>query len=138
MQKTKFGITVSLMAAAVYFTCFFGGYAASIILVGYILIREEDAWLRRTGVKAVALMIGFSLLSTFIGYIPDGIQAINSLLALFDESFSVEILTKILYFLINVLNLVESIVFVVLGFKALKYTETSVPVIDNVVNTHMS
>ena len=42
MQKTKLGITISGLAAAIYLTCLFGGYIPAIILTGYVLMVEEN------------------------------------------------------------------------------------------------
>mgnify|MGYP006974627764 CR=1 FL=1 len=42
MEKTKLGISVSLMAAAVYLLGLLSGYTVTILLVGYILLKEED------------------------------------------------------------------------------------------------
>lgn len=61
MQKTKLGITISGLAAAIYLTCLFGGYIPAIILTGYVLMVEENEWLRRNAVKAIVLMMIFSV-----------------------------------------------------------------------------
>ena len=78
MQKTRLGISVPLLAAAICFAAVFGGYVASIILVGYVLLREEDQWLRKTGVKAVAVMMLFSFISTIVGFVTDVVTIINN------------------------------------------------------------
>src|SRR5574344_1340231 len=48
MEKTKLGIPVGLLGAAMLFACYFGGYLVSFVLAGYILLFEENAWLKRT------------------------------------------------------------------------------------------
>ena len=83
MQKTKLGISVGLLAAIVYFLGLFSGYVATIVLVGYILIVEDNAWLKKTSVKAVVLMLGFSLVYSVLGLIPGLISFINSLVNIF-------------------------------------------------------
>ncbi len=45
MQKTKLGVSVALMGAALYFLGLFSGYVALIILAGYVLLMEENVWL---------------------------------------------------------------------------------------------
>lgn len=52
MQKTKLGITVGALGAITFFAGFFGGYLAAIVLAGYALLFEENAWLKRSVVKA--------------------------------------------------------------------------------------
>ena len=61
MQKTKLGITVGALGAITFFAGFFGGYLAAIVLAGYALLFEENAWLKRSVVKAVVLMVFFSV-----------------------------------------------------------------------------
>ena len=57
MQKTKLGISVGLLGAAIYFTSLFSGYLVPVILTGYVLLFEENDWLRKNAVKAVALSV---------------------------------------------------------------------------------
>ena len=57
MPKTKFGITVGLFAAAIYFAAIFGGYVPVLLLGGYALIAEKDGWLKRVAIKAVAILM---------------------------------------------------------------------------------
>ncbi len=49
MQKTKLGVSVALMGAALYFLGLFSGYVALIILAGYVLLMEENVWLKIRG-----------------------------------------------------------------------------------------
>ena len=44
MQKTKLGISVGLLGAAIYFMGLFGGYLVAVLLAGYILMFEENEW----------------------------------------------------------------------------------------------
>ena len=137
MEKTKLGISVGLLAAATFFACYFGGYLVAVVLAGYILLFEENAWLKRSAVKGVALMIGFSLLSLFVNVIPMAIDFVDGFFALFNATFYVSLVTKVVAVLQNVLNIAEMILFLVLGFKALKMQTVNVPVIDSLLNTYM-
>ncbi len=56
--------------AAVYFTAALLGYISLFIVGGYILLVEKTEWLKKCVVKAVVLMLLYSLLSTVIGLIP--------------------------------------------------------------------
>ena len=59
MQKTKLGISVGLLGAIFFFAGFFGGYLVTILMAGYILLVEDNAWLERVTVKGVVLMLFF-------------------------------------------------------------------------------
>ncbi len=69
MQKTKLGISVGLLGAAIYFTSLFSGYLVPVILTGYVLLFEENDWLRKNAVKAVSLMVFFSFIVVVINLI---------------------------------------------------------------------
>ena len=47
MQKTKLGITIAMFAAAIYVVALVGGYVPAILLGGYVLLREENEWLKK-------------------------------------------------------------------------------------------
>lgn len=138
MQKTRLGISVGLLGTATFFTCFFGGYTAAVILAGYILLFEENAWLKRSAVKGVALMFGFAVLSALIYLIPNTIGFIDSICNLFDEEFYVEFISNIIDVVDNVLIIIEKLLFIVLGLKALNQGTVKIPVIDSLVNKYMA
>ena len=53
MQKTRLGISVGMLGAAVYLTGLFSGYLVAILMAGYVLLCEENGWLKRSVIKAV-------------------------------------------------------------------------------------
>ena len=71
MPKTNLGVTVGLMAAAIYLLAIAGGYIPLLLIGGYVVLVEKDAWLKRVAIKALALMLLFSVIVTVIGLIPD-------------------------------------------------------------------
>lgn len=137
MQKTKLGISVAVLGATIYFTGLFSGYLITIILAGYILLMEENVWLKKAAVKSVALMICFSILSAVLGLIPDVIGFVDSIFNIFGGSFRISVLTNIVYMLRDGLNLVEKVLFLLLGLKALNQGTVKVPVIDKFVEKCM-
>lgn len=137
MQKTKLGISVAVMGAAMYFMGLFSGYFAVVVLAGYVLLMEENEWLKKTAVKVLTLMIAFSLLSALIGLIPDLISFINDICNIFDGTFSIPVISKIIYMLRSGLSLVETVLFLFLGLKALHQGTVKVPVVDKLVNKSM-
>lgn len=137
MQKTRLGISVGLLGAALFFACLFGGYTVVILLTGYILLFEENAWLKRSAVKGAALMFGFSVLSAIISLIPGAIGFIDSIFNVFGGSFYITIVTNLINLINSALNLIEAILFLILGFKALNQGTIKIPVIDSLVNKFM-
>lgn len=60
MEKSKLGISVGLLAAGMYFLGMVSVLAV-VVVAGYVLLREDDAWLKRSAVKAAVLAIAFAL-----------------------------------------------------------------------------
>ena len=84
MQKTKLGISVGTLCAAIYFTGIFGGYFTAVFLAGYVLLVENNEWLRKNAVKAIVLMIIFSIVTAIINLIPDAISCVEHICLLWD------------------------------------------------------
>lgn len=137
MQKTKLGISVGLVGALLYFSGLFSGYMITIILAGYILLAEENAWLRKTSVKAVALMVGFSVLSAVVGLIPSALGLVNDVLIIFDEHMSTALISNIFILLQSVISFAQTIIFLILGLKAFSQGTVRIPVIDNIINKYV-
>ena len=137
MQKTKLGISVGLLGATIYFTSLFSGYLVPIVLTGDVLLFEENEWLKKNAVKAVALLASFSLLTTVIYLIPNAIGFIDNIFAIFNGNFNVTFLSKIVTAILSAIDIVEKILFVGLGLKALNQGSVSVPVVDKLINKYM-
>lgn len=137
MQKTKLGISVGLLGALLYFSGLFSGFVITIIMAGYVLLVEENVWLRKACVKAVTLMVAFAALSALLGLIPGAISVINETCVLFDGYFHIEYVNEIISLLQNIINFVEKLVFLGLGFKALTQGTIQIPMVDEFVNKHM-
>lgn len=137
MQKTKLGISVGLLCAAVYFTGLFSGYIIPVILAGYVLLFEDNEWLKRNAVKAVALMSFFSLLAVLFNLVPDAISFMGNIAAAFGGNFGINLLTRLVAAIVDIIDIVEKVLFIGLGFKALDQGSISVPVVDTLINKYM-
>ena len=136
MQKTRLGISVGLLGAATYFAGLFSGLLATLLLAGYVLMFEENEWLRRSVVKAITLMILFSICTTVVNLIPNGINFINNLEAAFGGVFSINFLSRLTAALVSVIDICEKILFIALGLKALNQSTIVIPVVDQLLNKH--
>ena len=87
MEKTKLGISVELLGVIVFAAALFGGYFPLLLVAGYILLREENEWLRKSAVQAVTTSIVFSFLIYTVGLIPDALDWFGSLINIFGTSF---------------------------------------------------
>lgn len=137
MQKTKLGISVGLLGAILFFACFFGGYTVTILLAGYILLVEDNAWLKRVTVKGVVLMVAFSVLAALVNFIPNIMSFVDDIFRIFKGNFYIPVISNIVNLIITVLSLTEKVLFLLLGFKALKQATIIIPPLDSFIGKYM-
>lgn len=137
MQKTKLGIAVGALGAITFFAGFFGGYLAAIVLAGYALLFEENAWLKRSVVKAVVLMVFFSVTVAIINVIPDLLEFVGNIASVFNGNFSIIKVNQVVNVVVSGLNLVEKVLFLGLGVKALSQGTIVIPFIDKKVSKYI-
>lgn len=135
-MKAKLGISVGLLGAATYLMALFGGYTPLLLMVGYILIVEENIWLKKAAIKSVALCVFFSFISTVIGLIPNLIYLIDDLMNIFEESFSILPVTRIITFLQSAISLVRTVLLLGLGITALNQGTIKFPFVDKLIDKH--
>lgn len=138
MEKTKLGIAQGMLGAVVYFTAALLGYISLFIVGGYILLVEKMEWLKKCVVKAVVLMLLYSLLSTVIGLIPQIFSYGSGEDALLGGYYlylagAYQIVAAVLV----VLNLVRIGLFIALGLKALNEKTITIPIVDKLIDKYM-
>lgn len=137
MQKTKLGISVGLLGALAYFAGIFGGYQTLIIVAGYVLLFEENSWLKRTCVKALVLMLIFSVVSNSIGLIPTAFNWLSSCISILNIEVSFSFISKLVNVITGAINIVRTIIFLFLGVKSLNQGDMKINNIDNMVDKYM-
>ncbi len=137
MQKTKLGISVGLLGAAIYFTSLFSGYLVPAILTGYVLLFEENDWLRKNAVKAVALMVFFSFIVVVINLIPNAISFIDYIASIFGGNVYIAFISNLVNAITSAIDIIEKVLFIGLGLKALNQGNISFPVVDKLINKYM-
>ena len=115
MEKTKLGLSTSILGAAAFLVFHFGGYVAGLLLVGYILIRETDLDLRISAVTALMLSLAFSLVNTLVGLLPNVVGIFESLLYIFDVYLGIEVINDVFNFFYNVISLAKTVIFLLLA-----------------------
>lgn len=137
MQKTRLGVTVGALGAITYFAGFFSGYMVAILLAGYVLLFEENAWLRRSVVKAIVLLAFFSVTIGLINLIPDAINFIDDIANVFKGNFSIAVVSHVVTVIVTALSIIEKLLFLGLGIKALNQGTIVIPFIDSKVSKYM-
>lgn len=137
MPRTKLGVTAGLLAAACYFIVCFGSYVPAIILAGYILLFEQDAFLKRSAVKSIVVALCFHVLITLIELIPDVVLWVKSISDLFDAEWDLYKFQSVFRIITNCLGIVRTVLFIVLGVNAFKGKEVYVPFVEKLLAKYL-
>ena len=136
-MKTKLGITAGAVAAVAYLAGFFSGYLALIVIVGYVFIMQENDWLKLNSLKALVLMLAFSVLTALVVFIPNIISLINSLLNIWDGSLYnnkvIPAINDCVTFINNCISLIEKVLMLLLALYATKLKTVKIGFIDNIL-----
>ena len=108
---------------------------AFFLIGGYILIREQNDWLRYHAAKAGILMVGFSIANALISLIPNLFTWIGDLLSIFGVYFHPSFIYNSQSWLSTTLSILEKLVFLVLAFMAFKGSDLKLGPVDKLVNT---
>lgn len=117
MERTRLGLSIPVMGAMVFLVFLTGGYVAGLLLLGYILLYEENAELKRVAVTALLITVGLSLLNALIGFLPDVIRVFESFLSMFGVYLDGGFVDRFFNFLYCIFNVLKTVVLV--GFAAL-------------------
>ncbi len=135
-MKAKLGITTGALAAIAFFASFIGGIVPLAIVAGYILIAEEDVWLRKMAVKAVTFTVIMSLISFVISLIPTFFGLFNDVIDIFPNTiyFYPSFISSIISIAQTVISLVKSVALIVLGIQAFGNSTLPIPGVDSIVD----
>ena len=137
MQKTKLGISVGMLGAVLYFMGIFSGYLLVAILAAYVLLYEENGWLKQSAVRAVAILVIFSFGITVVKLIPDAMDFVDDNVTIFGGHFRIVMISNVASVIVSALNLIEKLLLLCLGVKALRQESISVPIIDTLLDKYM-
>ena len=133
-QRQKVSVLSVLgVGAAIYLTALSGSLLGLLVLAGYVLLVEDNQWLRLSAVKAVAVYLFFTFVIQAVGYVPDVLGIISDAGNLFSAYISVPVLNDIVTLVKDLIYLAEKIFLMVLGVKALNQGTVAVPFVDKLV-----
>ncbi|HEX3037684.1 MAG TPA: hypothetical protein VHO94_01655 [Oscillospiraceae bacterium] len=136
MQKTKLGISVGLLGAAI---CFMGviNIIPMILLAGYVLWAEDNEWLKKLAVKAVIVFVAAAILLAFVGILDDVVSFCNSLVGSFVSNFTINIPLNLDALLKDIICVIRDGLLLILGISALHQGSISVGSVDKLVDKNM-
>ena len=88
MNKTKFGLSANAYAALVFAVGLLG-ITPVVLLAGAALIVEENEWLKRMSVKALAFVAIMKIFSVILLLLPDALGMIVDILLIADVDVSI-------------------------------------------------
>ncbi|MCL2828249.1 MAG: hypothetical protein FWD99_05860 [Oscillospiraceae bacterium] len=136
MQKTKLGISVGLFGAALYFVGLIS-IIPLVVMAGFVLLFEENEWLKRTAVKAVGVVLFFTILSSIVGLVGNSSSLLENFVLLFRGSIDLAWLNRVLSIVRTAISFAQTLFLLMLGFKALKQGNVKLGSVDNAINKHM-
>ncbi len=136
MQKTKLGITVGMLGAALYFMGLIN-FLGLIVLAGYVLLFESNEWLKMTAVKAVAIVVSFQLMFIVIGFGDNICGFFNSIFSAFHSTFTLTWPLNLDSILSSLISIAEKAVLIILGIKSFSQGSLAIKPIDRIVNKNM-
>ena len=137
MQKARLGVSVGLLGSAMYLISLVSGFLPAVVLAGYVLLCEQNVWLKRCAVKAVALLVFFSLLQAPFQLIPNTSSMVNNLIFTLSGGLGALSTATVFTTIAGSVEIIKKVIFIILGIKALKQKTIAVPVIDRLIQEHM-
>lgn len=138
MLKTKLGVSIALVGAAMYFLGVVS-FTPAVLLAGVVLIMEDNLWIKRQAAKMIGVVVVFTLISVALGWIDDVVGLMNTIVHWVEKDAErLKVPGDLTSVLRVIVNAVEEILLVVMGFMALKMKEVRFAPIDKLLDKFMS
>ncbi|MCR5742405.1 MAG: hypothetical protein K6F92_01560 [Lachnospiraceae bacterium] len=144
-MKAKLGIHVGFFACIVFLLAMFGGLTPLLLVAGYVLICEDNDFLRMSAIKALLIVIFVALLNYLIGVIPD---ILFDLFDWFSRIFNAETsfnslgailkINQIFNFIHWIVNTCEEVFLLLLAFLACGIKTVPVPFVEKLIEKYAS
>ena len=136
-MKSKLGIHIGFLACICFLVAQFGGLVPLILLAGYILLCEENYFLRMSALKAVLIVLLASVLSTLFTLIPnvlfdlcDRLSRIFGAETYFNNLAAISKINQIFSFLSWIVSTAKLLLLLLLAFLACGIKTIKIPFVD--------
>ncbi len=137
MLKTKLGISIALVGAALYFLGALS-FIPAVLLAGYVLIAEENEWVKRQAARMIGVVLLFGLLSIAVGWIDDAVSILNVIVRWFNDEVYLTVPANLTSLCHYIISLAEEILLLVMGFMALGMKSIKFPFVDKLLDKFMA
>ena len=157
MQKTGFGISANAYAGLTFLAGLISP-PLTVIMAGAVLLTEDNDWLKRMVLKAVAfivfmgvaeIVLGTMSISEYAGYaghvgitangglVADGFKALNGLLSYMDENLDAHKIAGFFGLLGTIVGILKVIFVLIFAKKAFAGQYVKLPVVDGVIEKNV-
>ena len=144
-EMASCGVAINVLAAIIYWTGLIGSFSYGsnivtsfwvLIPAGYVLIRERDNWLRAVALKALLLVVFFTMMSMLVCLVDNFGDLIWNFVKLVDSSYygDWDGFNRFLDILRLILLVFRNAIFLIAGFMALGWGNLPVLGIDRMVS----
>lgn len=137
MLKTKLGISIALVGAAMYFLGMFS-FIPAVLLAGYVLIAEENEWVKRQAARMIGVVLLFGLLSIAIGWIDEFVGMLNIVVRWFNDEVYLKVPGNLTGLLQYIISIAKEVFLLVMGIMALGMKSIKFPLVDKLLDKFMS
>ncbi len=136
MNKIKLGVSAGLAGAVLYLLGAISIIPA-VILAGYILLKEENDWLKYQAVKMVMIVVIFGTINIGLNCIDDIFAILNQVIGIFAKNVQIAVPLGLTGILSTVCSLLRNIVLIWSGINALNFKTVYVASVDELVSKNM-
>ena len=133
MEKTKLGLSVPVTAALAFLLFTLCGTTVGFLFLGFILLCETDAGLKRTAISAAIVYVGFLLINELISLIPNGFNLLENFVSLCKGNLYVPIIDRIANLLNSIVSFARDIMMLVFAYKAFKGKDVELGIVKKLI-----
>lgn len=145
MNKTKLGISNCMVAGIIFLLALITSFYSTavifawpfVLLVAYVLLKEDDLWLKASAIKAVLVVLLFILVPILFSFVNNVLEFINFFLKI-AEATPIQDGWGIMNFFEMLFDIVEKVFLLLLALFAFKGKTIKIPVVDNMIRKHLS
>jgi len=137
-MKTKLGVSVEMLAAAGCIVALAGGYVPFLLLFGYVLLKEDFVWLRKTYMKILVIMLFTSVVTAAAGFIPDVLDFFGSVAYMFNGYFDVAKFDTFFSLFSQAVLILKTATLLVMAACCLKMKNLGIKKLDDIVEREMN
>lgn len=133
MEKSKLGISIPLTGALIFFLVFVSDLVA-ILLAAFVLLYEDNEWLRKSAIKMISVIIVSSMFLVLFDTIDDVFSILD---IAFGWIIDIDVPFKLDRVGSYVVYAAEKLLLLSFGLKALSMGTIKAKFFDRIINNHM-